>query len=291
MRNTTDIFKADIFKGKVAFVTGGGSGICLGMATALARHGASVAIAGRTKTKLEAARATILSELPSAKVLTFSLDVRNADQLELAFKATADAYGPVDFVICGAAGNFLCPAEKLSLNAFKTVIDIDLIGTFNTCKAALPYLKQTRGAIVNVTATLQYKGTPLMAHACAAKAGVDALTRVLALEWGPYGIRVNGISPGPIDDTQGMSNLMPDVMKARMVRAIPIQRYGRVKDIEYTTVYLFSEAASLVTGTIEVVDGGEWLAGPMSVMASAEEESEIEKDVQRKRDRHNQSKL
>ncbi|KAI8842184.1 peroxisomal 2,4-dienoyl-CoA reductase [Chytriomyces cf. hyalinus JEL632] len=290
MVETTDIFHSNIFRGKTAFITGGGSGICLGMATALARHGASVAIAGRTQSKLDNARALIMANVPNAKVAVFALDVRNPQLLESAMKETNERFGSIDFVVCGAAGNFLCPAEKLSLNAFKTVIDIDLVGTFNTCKAALPYLKVSKGLIINVTATLQYKGTPMMVHACAAKAGVDALTRVLALEWGQYGIRVNGIAPGPIDDTQGMSNLMPELMRENFKRAIPLERFGHVKDIEFTTVYLCSEAAKLVTGTIEVVDGGEWLAGPMSVMSVIEDEKAIEADLKKKKDTFQKSK-
>ncbi|KAJ3028010.1 UNVERIFIED_CONTAM: hypothetical protein HDU68_002692 [Siphonaria sp. JEL0065] len=251
------------------------------MAQALVRHGCSVLLIGRTLSKLEAAKASFGSN--SNKVIVFSSDVREPDSLALAMKTANDAFGRIDFVVCGAAGNFLCRAEDLSTNAFKTVIDIDLVGTFNTCKAALPYLKKSKGAIINVSATLQYKGTPMMAHACAAKAGVDALTRVLALEWGAYGIRVNAIAPGPIDDTTGMSKLMPDGARQLYLDAVPLKRFGTVKDIEHTTLYLFSPAASLVTGAIEVVDGGEWLAGPMSVMLNQQDAA---KDAVRKKRAH-----
>ncbi|KAJ3102153.1 hypothetical protein HDU96_009729 [Phlyctochytrium bullatum] len=255
---TTDVYQKNIFVGKVAFVTGGGSGICRGMAEALARHGAKVAIAGRTLSKLQEA-AVDISKKTGSEVLPVAADVRSYEQVEAAIKQTISKFGRLDYLVCGAAGNFLAPAEALSPNAFRTVVEIDLIGTFHTCKAALPYLKETQGAIINVTATLQYAGTELMAHACAAKAGVDALTKVLALEWGKYGIRVNGIAPGPIDDTVGFAKLMPDDMKYSIAQVIPLKSYGRIKDIEHSTVYLFSEAGRWVTGTVLVVDGGQWM--------------------------------
>ncbi|KAJ3415410.1 hypothetical protein HDV05_005004 [Chytridiales sp. JEL 0842] len=254
---TTDVYRNDIFKGKVALVTGGGSGICRGMAEALARHGASVVICGRTLSKLEEAAAGIVKRTGSP-CLPVAADVRNFAQVEAAFKAGFDKFGRIDFVVCGAAGNFLARIEDLSPNAFKTVVEIDLIGTFHTCKAALPYLKQSKGAIINVTATLQYAGTPLVAHASAAKAGVDSLTKSMAVEFGKYGIRVNGIAPGPIDDTVGMSKLMVDSLREASIMAVPLESYGTVKDIEHATVYLFSEGAN-VSGAILVVDGGHWM--------------------------------
>ncbi|KAJ3202014.1 hypothetical protein HDU83_006738 [Entophlyctis luteolus] len=283
---TTSVFKEDLFSGKTAVVTGGGSGICLGMASALARHGCNVALIGRTQAKLDSALREILSETKDAKALALACDVRDAPGLTVVMKKVAEAFGSIDFLICGAAGNFLCSAEDLSTNAFKTVIDIDLIGTFNTCKAALPYLKHSRGSILNVTATLHYKGTPFMAHACAAKAGVDALTRVFALEWGRYGIRVNGIAPGPIDETKGMANLMPDGARDAYKETIPLSRFGRVTDIAYATLYLLSEAAALVTGEIHVVDGGEWLASAAPLKPS----EQLKLDMARKREAHKSGK-
>ncbi|KAJ3076630.1 hypothetical protein HDU98_001639 [Podochytrium sp. JEL0797] len=276
----------DLFSGKVAVVTGGGSGICLGMATALARHGCSVALVGRTKEKLDSAAEQIRAVAgKGVVVLALSTDVRNKEQLDKAVLETVEKCARIDYLICGAAGNFLCDAESLSTNAFQTVIDIDLVGTFNAAKAVLPFLKKTKGAILNVSATLQYKGTPMMAHACAAKAGVDALTKVLALEWGKYGIRVNAIAPGPIEDTVGMSKLTPDGMRDSYLDAIPLKRFGKIRDIEFATLYLLSEAAALVTGTIHVVDGGEWLAGPMSVALER-----AQADAAAKREAYNASK-
>ncbi|KAJ3122026.1 hypothetical protein HK100_012157 [Physocladia obscura] len=286
---TESVFQKNLFVGKSAVVTGGGSGICLGMATALARHGAHVTIVGRTQSKLDNAKRGIEAEVIGARILALAADVRDPSALAHVMEQANNAAGRIDFLICGAAGNFLCPAEQLSTNAFKTVIDIDLVGTFNTCKAGLEYLKKSQGSVINVTATLQYKGTPFMAHACAAKAGVDALTRVLALEWGKYGIRVNGIAPGPIDDTAGMDKLLPSGTKEFYQQTVPLKRMGRVRDIEFATLYLLSDAAQLVTGHIHVVDGGEWLAGPMNVMSGNEES--IKNDMANKREKYNASKL
>jgi peroxisomal 2,4-dienoyl-CoA reductase len=177
--------------------------------------------------------------------------------------ATAEKFGKVDIVVNGAAGNFLCKAEDLSPNGFGTVVDIDLKGTFNVCRAAFAQLKENRGQILNISATLHYLGTPMQLHVSAAKAGVDALTRNLAVEWGHYGIRVNGIAPGPIADTEGMKRLVPEQVKEKLKKNIPVGRLGRIRDIETTAVFLCSDAASFINGEIVVVDGGQWLSGRM----------------------------
>jgi peroxisomal 2,4-dienoyl-CoA reductase len=139
------------------------------------------------------------------------------------------------------------------------VVDIDLKGTFNVCRASFEELKKRRGHILNISATLHYGGTPLQLHVSAAKAGVDALTRNLAVEWGAHGIRVNGIAPGPIEDTEGMKRLVPPEVKERLRRNIPLGRFGRIRDIEQCAVFLCSDAANFINGAIVVVDGGQWL--------------------------------
>ena len=183
------------------------------------------------------------------------------EEVERAMAATLEKFGKLDIVVNGAAGNFLCAAEELSPNGFGTVVDIDLKGTFNVSRAALPELKKQRGSILNISATLHYLGTPYQLHVSAAKAGVDALTRNLAVEWGRYGIRVNAIAPGPIEDTEGMMRLVPPPVKEKMRRSIPLGRFGRISDIEQAALFLSSDAASFINGAILVVDGGHWMAG------------------------------
>jgi peroxisomal 2,4-dienoyl-CoA reductase len=187
-------------------------------------------------------------------------DVRNYEQIEEALLAVNVRFGKVDIVVNGAAGNFLCKAEELSSNGFGTVVDIDLKGTFNVCRAAFAQLKEHRGQVLNISATLHYLGTPMQLHVSAAKAGVDALTRNLAVEWGRYGIRVNGIAPGPIEDTEGMKRLLPEPLKDKLRKNIPLGRFGRINDIEKAALFLCSDAASFINGEVLVVDGGQWLA-------------------------------
>jgi peroxisomal 2,4-dienoyl-CoA reductase len=167
--------------------------------------------------------------------------------------------GRVDILVNGAAGNFICLAENLSPNGFGTVVDIDLKGTFNVSRAALPHLKARGGAVVNISATLPYLGTMGQSHAAAAKAGVDSLTRVLACEWGPYGIRVNGIAPGPVDGTEGVRRLTSEASRESATRQCPLGRLATIDDVASAALYLCSDAASFVTGVTLVVDGGLWL--------------------------------
>jgi 2,4-dienoyl-CoA reductase [(3E)-enoyl-CoA-producing], peroxisomal len=252
------IFVNDFLKDHVAFVTGGGTGITGGIARALAEAGATVALVSRKLDHLEPAAQAINEN--GGRAFAVAADVRSPDEVERAVGATVEQFGKIDIVINGAAGNFLCKAEELSPNGFGTVVDIDLKGTFNVCRATFAQLKEHRGHILNISATLHYLGTPMQLHVSAAKAGVDALTRNLAVEWGRHGIRVNGIAPGPIEDTEGMSRLVPEPIKDRLRKNIPLGRFGRIADIERAALFLCSDAASFINGTILVVDGGQWLA-------------------------------
>jgi len=256
---TQSVFVEGVLNGHVAFVTGGGTGITGGVARALAEAGASVALISRKVEHLEPAAAAINAN--DGKAFAFAADVREPEAVEKAVAATIEQFGKIDIVVNGAAGNFLCKAEDLSPNGFGTVVDIDLKGTFNVCRATFEQLKQTHGQVLNISATLHYLGTPMQLHVSAAKAGVDALTRNLAVEWGRYGIRVNGIAPGPIEDTEGMKRLVPEPIKERLKKNIPLGRFGRIADIETAAVFLCSEAASFINGVTIVVDGGQWLAG------------------------------
>ena len=256
---TKRIFVDGLLAGRVALVTGGGTGITGGIARALAEAGAHVSLVSRRMEHLEPAAEVIRAG--GGEALAITADVRSYEQVEQAIHSTIERFGHLDIVVNGAAGNFLCAAEDLSPNGFGTVVDIDLKGTFNVCRAALAELKKNRGTILNISATLQLLGTPLQLHASAAKAGVDALTRNLAVEWGRYGIRVNAIAPGPIEDTEGMKRLLPPELKEKLRRRIPVGRFGSIKDIAQCAVFLCSEAASFINGEVLVVDGGHWLAG------------------------------
>src|ERR1044071_10455867 len=252
------IFSEGILKGRVAFVTGGGTGITGGVARALAEAGAAVALVSRKMDHLVPAAQAINENGGSA--IAVAADVRQPEDVEKAVAQTVEQLGKIDVVVNGAAGNFLCAPEELSPNGFGTVVDIDLKGTFTACRAAFAQLKEHRGQILNISATLHYLGTPMQLHVSAAKAGVDALTRNLAVEWGRYGIRVNAIAPGPIEDTEGMKRLVPEPLKDKLRHGIPLKRFGRISDIETTAVFLCSDGASFISGEIIVVDGGQWLA-------------------------------
>src|SRR6185369_10051318 len=239
---TQSVFVEGVLNGHVAFVTGGGTGITGGVARALAEAGASVALISRKAEHLEPAATAINKN--GGKAFAIAADVREPEAVEKAVAATIEQFGKIDIVVNGAAGNFLCKAEDLSPNGFGTVVDIDLKGTFNVCRATFEQLKQTQGQVLNISATLHYLGTPMQLHVSAAKAGVDALTRNLAVEWGRYGIRVNGIAPGPIEDTEGMKRLVPEPIKERLKKNIPLGRFGRIRDIETAAVFLCSDAGS-----------------------------------------------
>jgi len=261
------IFQNDLMKGKVVFVTGGGSGIGLGICLAFARLGAKVAICGRTEAKLAKAVEAITSA-GAEDVLYAKADVRNPDECHAAADAAGKKWGKIDVFVNNAAGNFMSLAEDVSPNAFKTVIDIDLLGMFHMSKAALPWLsaaaKDGSGAtLLSISATLYYTAMPFQGHAAAAKAGIDSMTKTLAAEWAEYGIRVVSIAPGPIADTEGGPTgrvfgtaTAPDTDKIR--ESVPIGRYGTTDDIANTAVFLASPAGSFITGTNVVVDGMQW---------------------------------
>ena len=263
------IFLDGILKGRVAFVTGGGTGITGGVARALAEAGANVSLVSRKLEHLEPA-AQAINQAGEAnrnmgEAFAVAADVRNFEDIEKAMLETVGRFGKIDIVVNGAAGNFLSAAESLSANGFGTVVDIDLKGTFNVCRAGFAQLKEHSGQILNISATLHYLGTPLQLHVSAAKAGVDALTRNLAVEWGRHGIRVNGIAPGPIEDTEGMKRLVPELIKEKLRKNIPLGRFGRISDIEKAALFLCSDAASFINGAILVVDGGQWLSAARMV--------------------------
>jgi peroxisomal 2,4-dienoyl-CoA reductase len=262
MPSPLDVFRTDVLAGRVALITGGGTGICRGIAAAYARMGADVCIVSRKQDVLDATARAIGDET-GRQVLGVAADVRDPDAIAGAVKATVERFGKLDTLVNGAAGNFLAPAAALSPNGFRTVIDIDLNGSFFASRAAFEWLQQAGEALIlNISATLHYHGTPLQVHASAAKAGVDALTKNLAVEWGRFGIRVCGIAPGPIAETEGMKRLAPGEVSAKMTASIPAGRFGSIDEIAAAAVYLRSPAAAYVTGHVLVVDGGQCVAAP-----------------------------
>jgi 2,4-dienoyl-CoA reductase [(3E)-enoyl-CoA-producing], peroxisomal len=253
----SSVFQPSLLAGKTALVTGGGTGICRGISLALASVGCNVAISSRNHEHL----APTVRELESrgVRALGAAGDVRKPEDVQAVVSRTVEAFGGLDILVNGAAGNFMAMAENLSPNGFGTVIDIDLKGTFNVSRTACGYLKQRGGVILNISATLQLLGTIGQSHASAAKAGIDSLTRSLAAEWGPLGIRVNGIAPGPVDGTEGVRRLVSDESRRNIEQRCPLGRLASIDDVADAALFLCSDAARFITGVTLVVDGGLWL--------------------------------
>jgi NAD(P)-dependent dehydrogenase (short-subunit alcohol dehydrogenase family) len=252
------IFRPNLLKDKVAVVTGGGSGIGLRIAERFAEHGASVVLVGRKQEKLDAAADGIRAT--GGKAETASLDVRDYAEIEKAFRKTREQLGEIDILLCGAAGNFPAPVAGMSANGFKAVIDIDLLGTFNTCRAAYPLLRKPGASIISISANHATIPLAWQSHVCAAKAGVELLTKTLALEWGAEGIRANCITPGPTDETEGMRRLAPTEAARRAVeRSVPLRRYGTKDELADLALFLSSDAATFITGAVYLCDGGQSL--------------------------------
>ncbi|MGE3509916.1 MAG: SDR family oxidoreductase [Vicinamibacterales bacterium] len=250
-------FRPDLLHGRRALVTGGGTGICRGIALALAAAGADVAIASRREEHLAPALAD-LQQL-GIRAAAVAGDVRLPGDVDRIVTTVADTLGGIDILVNGAAGNFVAAAATLSPNGFGTVVDIDLKGTFNVSRAAYPLLRVRRGVILNISATLQLLGTVGQVHASAAKAGIDAMTRTLAVEWGPSQIRVNGLAPGPVDGTEGVRRLTTAATRQAIVDACPLGRLATIPEVASAALFLCSDASAFVTGVTLVVDGGLWL--------------------------------
>ena len=252
---TNQIFAENALKGKTAFITGGSSGINQGIAEAFGKLGANIVILARNQDKIDKAIDKLRAN--GSEAMGISCDVRDYDGVEAALKTTYDKYGAIDCVIAGAAGNFLSPIVGLSSKGFQTVIDIDLMGTFNVFRASWDYLAKPGASLIAITARQAVQPRPFQAHACAAKAGVNMFCKCLALEWGHAGIRVNAISPGPIDETEGFNRLVPTAEKVdAMKREIPLKSIGQKSDIANMATFLASDLSNYVTGAILNVDGG-----------------------------------
>lgn len=251
----TSALKDKALAGKVAFVAGASSGINLGIAQHYARCGAKVAVISRSPEKIAAAAKTITDE--GYEAIGIAADVRDYEAVERALKETAERFGPIDIVVSGAAGNFVAPALGMSANGFKTVVDIDLIGTFHVLRACFQFLNRPGASLISITAGQAVNPSLYQAHVCAAKAGINMLTKCLAMEWGPAGVRVNAISPGPIADTEGMRRLaVGEDAEKRIKSRIALRDYGTKTDIAEMATFLATDSAKYITGSIMNVDGG-----------------------------------
>jgi NAD(P)-dependent dehydrogenase (short-subunit alcohol dehydrogenase family) len=255
------------FTGRTVFVAGGTSGINLGVAEAFAEAGAKVAVMSRSQAKVDQAVQRLRSH--GGEVLGFSADVRNIDATAAALKAAHEAWGDIDVLVSGAAGNVPSPALGMSANGFKAVVDIDLLGTFNVLRSAHAFLRKPGASVISISAPQALLPLAAQSHVCAAKAGVDMLGRALAIEWGGDGIRVNSVIPGPIEGTEGMARLAPTPDKMSAIAAgVPLGRLGTARDVANLVMFLASPFAAYVTGAVIPVDGG-WSTNGAAGLAAA----------------------
>ena len=250
----TSCFNQDVLKGQVAFVTGGATGIGLEICRVLGAHGARITMASRKTENLEAAVAALKAQGIDA---SFGVcDVRDAQAAQAVIDQVVAEHGRLDIVVNDAAGNFPAPMSKISPNGFKAIVDIDLLGTYNVTRAAFgAWLQDHGGNIINISAPFEQRGVVYPSHVAAAKAGVDSLTRSCAVEWGPYGIRVNAIAPGSIGGTEGIRRFSEAVPGSDDRPKNPLGMHGQGSDIAYLALFLCSPVARFVSGQVIAVDG------------------------------------
>ena len=258
------MLKEGTFEGKTVLITGGGTGLGRSMGRYLLELGGNLVICGRRGEVVEKTAAELEQET-GGHVLAQACDVRDPQQVEALIESAYERFGRVDGLVNNAAGNFICPTERLSYNAFNVVVDIVLKGTYN-CTLAMGkrwIADQTPGAMLSITTTYAWTGSGYVVPSAVAKAGVLILTRSLAVEWGKYGIRLNSIAPGPFPTEGAWSRLMPPQLADQFApeKRIPLKRFGEHQELSNLAAYLLSDYAAYVTGEVVTIDGGEWLRG------------------------------
>ncbi|MCM4159308.1 SDR family oxidoreductase [Antarcticibacterium flavum] len=265
MDYTKKMLRDDALKGKTIVVTGGGSGLGKAMSTYFLELGANVVITSRNIEKLENT-AKELEEKTGGTVLPVQCDVRNYDEVEAMVKASVEKFGVVNGLLNNAAGNFISPTERLSANAFDTIIDIVLKGSKNCTLAFGKHWidkKEKDKTVLNIVTTYAWTGSAYVVPSATAKAGVLAMTRSLAVEWAKYGIRSNAIAPGPFPTKGAWDRLLPGDLKEKfdLAKKVPLKRVGEHQELANLAAYLVSDFSAYVNGEVITIDGGEWLKG------------------------------
>lgn len=265
MDYTSKMLRDDALKGKTIVVTGGGSGLGKAMVTYFLELGANVVITSRNIEKLQIVKAE-LETATGGKVLPVQCDVRNYEEVEAMVEASVKEFGSVDVLLNNAAGNFISPTERLSANAFDTIIDIVLKGTKNCTLAFGKHWidkKETNKTVLNIVTTYAFTGSAYVVPSATAKAGVLAMTRSLAVEWAKYGIRFNAIAPGPFPTKGAWDRLLPGDLKEKFdpAKKVPVKRVGEHQELANLAAYLVSDFSAYINGEVVVIDGGEWLKG------------------------------
>jgi len=256
------MFQPDLLKNKTILITGGGTGLGKSMAARFGELGANLIISSRKQEVLEQA-AEELRET-GAEVFPFSCDVRNPLEIDKLLQQSKSKFDSIDALVNNAAGNFISPTENLTENAFKVVVDIVLLGTFNmTLAIGKEMIKQGHGNILNIVTTYAWTGSGYVVPSAAAKAGVLAITRSLAVEWAKYGIRTNAIAPGPFPTEGAWKRLAPPGfgIERKLKNRIPLKRFGKHEELANLASYLLSEGSGYINGEVVTIDGGEWLKG------------------------------
>ena len=256
------MFEKELLNDKPIIVTGGGTGLGKSMATRFAELGANLVITSRRQEVIDKT-AEELREL-GGKVLAIACDVREPEQVNNMVDQTVNEFGKIDILLNNAAGNFISPTEDLSPNAFKTVVDIVLNGTFNCTQAVGKVMRKKEGGVIlNIVTTYAWTGSGYVVPSACAKAGVLAMTRSLAVEWAKYGIRTVAIAPGPFPTEGAWSRLAPPGLgiKKKMKNRVPLKRVGEHIELANLATYLISDQAGYINGEVVTIDGGEWLQG------------------------------